>query len=150
MIGSVIAVGNWFVPALAMRVNERCKPPVALALGGAVAALALAGLVPAWPWLGLVPAMILMLILGFVGFTVSRHLHREAESHQRATLLSVKGLVFNLAYGTYSLVFSLTLAGFGDRAGGAFQAVLAWQAGLFALAVAGFALYAIRASRKCS
>ena len=38
------------------------------------------------------------MVLGFVSFTVSRFLHGVAESDQRATLLSVKGLVFNLGY----------------------------------------------------
>jgi hypothetical protein len=98
-------------------------------------------LVPAWPWAGLLPALLLMMTLGYVSFTVSRHLHSVAESDQRATLLSVKGLVFNLAYGFYSLAFSLMLAGFGDHA---FQRALGWQAGCFALALVAF----IMTSRK--
>jgi MFS family permease len=136
LIGSGIAVGNWFIPAIAARVNRRFQPVAALALGGGVAALGLWLLVPAWPWVGLLPAMLLMLTLGYVSFTVSRHLHSVAESDQRATLLSVKGLVFNLAYGLYSLAFSLTLAGL--KGGGAFQRALGWQAGFFAIALMAY------------
>lgn len=144
LIGSGIAVGNWFIPTIAARVNRRFDPVAALALGGGVAALSLLLLVPAWPWFGLLPAMLLMMTLGFVGFTVSRHLHSVVESDQRATLLSVKGLVFNLGYGLYSLAFSLTLTGFGKQGAGAFQRTLGWQAGCFALALLAF----VAASRR--
>jgi hypothetical protein len=99
-----------------------------------VAAIALILLIPAWPWAGLLPAMLLMTLLGFVGFTISRFLHAVAESHQRATLLSVKGLVFNLGYGAYSLIFSLMLAGIHQRGTSdtsPFQQALLWQAAGF-------------------
>jgi hypothetical protein len=118
----------------------------ALVLGGGVVALGLWLLVPAWPWAGLLPAMLLMMMLGFVSFTVGRHLHGVAESDQRATLLSVKGLVFNLAYGLYSFAFSLTLAGVSKAEGGALQEALAWQAGVFVVALLIFALVARRKS----
>lgn len=147
LIGSLIAVGNWFIPAIAAKVNQRFTPVVALVLGGVAAALGLVLLAPAWPWVGLLPAMLLMMTLGYVSFTVSRHLHRVAESEQRATLLSVKGLVFNLGYGLYSLAFSLALAGFGKQGAGAFQRALEWQAGCFAIALLAFIAVAMRGSK---
>lgn len=150
VIGSCIAVGNWFIPSIAARANRRFQPVTALALGGAVAALGLALLTPAWRWIGLLPVMLLMLILGYVGFTVSRHLHSVAESGQRATLLSVKGLVFNLAYGLYSLAFSVTLAGLEKTGTGAFQSALGWQAGFFAISFMAFLAVAWRGRRSCA
>jgi MFS family permease len=146
VIGSLIAVGNWFVPAIAARVNRRFDTVTALVLGGVVVAIGLWLLVPAWPWAGLLPAMLLMMMLGFVSFTVGRHLHGVVESEQRATLLSVKGLVFNLAYGLYSFAFSLTLAGVSKTEGRALQQALAWQAGAFILALAIFAVVVRRKS----
>ncbi len=137
-IGSSIAVGNWFIPTIARRVNERFVPMTSLALGGLAAAAALFLLAPAWPWAGLLPAMFLMMMLGFVSFTVSRFLHGVAESGQRATLLSVKGLVFNLGYGGYSLGFSLLLAGLAKHGADSFQRALFWQSGLFAVALLVF------------
>ena len=82
-----------------------------------------------------------MMMLGFVSFTVSRFLHSVATSSERATLLSVKGLVFNLGYGAYSLAFSGLLAAMrttGSDAS-AFPRALAWQAGGFAVALAIYA-----------
>jgi MFS family permease len=146
LIGSMFAVGNWFVPAIATRVNQRFDTLSALILGGVVLAFALGMLVPAWPWAGLLPVFLIMMMLGFVSFTVSRHLHSVAESNQRATLLSVKGLVFNLAYGLYSLGFSLTLAGLSRNEVGSLQQTLAWQAGAFALALLVFAAFSRRKS----
>lgn len=135
LIGSLVAVGNWFIPAIAAKVNQRFTPASVLALGGAVALLALLLLPQTWPGFGLLPAMMLMMLLGFVGFTVSRHLHEVAESDERATILSVKGLIFNLSYGLYSLMFSLALSGFDSISDHAFQRVLGWQAVVFALAL---------------
>ncbi len=135
-IGSMVAVTNWFIPSIAAAVNQRFKTTTSLALGGAAAAIALILLIPAWPWAGLLPALFLMTMLGFVGFTVSRFLHGIAESHQRATLLSVKGLAFNLGYGAYSLIFSLMLAGIhqgGTSGTPPFQQALLWQAAGFAV-----------------
>jgi MFS family permease len=148
VIGSLIAVGNWFIPVIATRLNQKFTPVGALVLGGAAAALGLLLLAPAWPWFGLLPAMLLMLLLGYVSFTVSRHLHQVADSAQRATLLSVKGLVFNLAYGLYSLAFSLALAGLGKQAGSAFQKALGWQAGVFVIALLAYIALGARGERK--
>lgn len=139
LIGSAIAIGNWFVPTIAARVNRRVSTNASLLIGGCVASLGLFALVPAWPWLGLIPAMLLMTLLGFIGFTVSRFLHSVATSDQRATLLSVKGLVFNLGYGAASLAFSLLLAGLDTGDHTAFQRALLWQAILFTAALALFA-----------
>jgi hypothetical protein len=102
----MVAVANWFTPGIFATVNQRFKTTSSLVLGGVAAAIALALLVPAWPWAGLVPAMFLMTMLGFVGFTISRFLHGIAESHQRATLLSVKGLAFNLGYAAAGILFA--------------------------------------------
>lgn len=144
LIGSLIAVGNWFLPAIAKRVNHSLSTTASLIAAGGVTALLLALLAPAWPLAGVVPAMLLMMMLGFVGFTVSRFLHGVASSSERATLLSVKGLIFNLGYGAYSLAFSGLLAAIQKTGAGdsAFPRALAWQAGGFVVALAVYALVA--------
>jgi len=141
LIGSLIAVGNWFLPAIAKRVNQSLSTTASLIAAGGVTAVLLVLVAPSWPFAGVVPAMLLMMMLGFVSFTVSRFLHSVATSSERATLLSVKGLVFNLGYGAYSLAFSGLLAAMrttGSDAS-AFPRALAWQAGGFAVALAIYA-----------
>lgn len=59
-----------------------------------------------WPYWGVLPGIGVMLGLAHLGFLMSRYLNRLADSSQRATVLSVKGLLFNISYGTASLVFA--------------------------------------------
>jgi MFS family permease len=146
LIGSVIAIGNWFVPTIAKRINHRFTPLTTLAIAGGVTIAGLLALAPAWPWFGLIPATLLMSLLGLVSFTISRFLNSVAESDQRATLLSVKGLAFNLGYGTYSLGFSLIIAGLRGASGGenAFQQALYWQVGIVAIIFVAYFSWAVR------
>ena len=44
-----------------------------------------------------------------VGFAVSSYLNTLVDSHHRATVLSFKGVAFNLAYAGISLIFALVL-----------------------------------------
>jgi len=144
-IGAAVGVTSFFVPGIAKRLNERFSPLGVLAIAAGVGVVALGLLAPAWPWFGLLPAMLLMTLLGLVGFTVSRHLHASAESTQRATLLSVKGLAFNLGYGTFSLGFSVLLARLRETQGDdAFRAALHWQMPAFALLILAFFAWAWR------
>ncbi len=146
-VGAAIAIVNWFVPGIAARVNQRYGTFGALSLGGIGAGIGLFALVPAWPWIGLLPVLLLMSLLGFTGFTVGRHLHAHAKAEERATLLSVKGLVFNLGFGTASLGFSAVLAGLGREKSGAFSQALLIQAGVFALLFTAFLWFTRREAR---
>ncbi len=133
-IGASMGLLGWFVPTIAKKLNTRFGTLTNLGIAAVVSLAGLAALVPAWPLFGLLPAMLLMTTLGFLGFTVSRALHAEADSSQRATVLSVKGLAFNLGYGLFSLGFSRLLACFpGQPAGAALRGALLWQVPAFAL-----------------
>jgi MFS family permease len=150
-VGAATGVLNFFVPEIARRLNARHTPLGVLGIAGALAVLALACLAPAWPWVGVLPSMLLMTLLGLVGFTVGRHLHASAESSQRATLLSVRGLAFNVGYGTFSLGFSLLLSGLRETRGDeAFRAALLWQLPVVALLISGYFLWAWRSGKKAT
>ena len=141
-IGAAVGVTSFFVPAIARRLNQRFSSMTVLGISAVLTVVALALLIPAWPWFGLLPAALLMTILGLVGFTVSRHLHASAESSQRATLLSVRGLAFNLGYGSVSLGFSMLLAQLRTTAGDdAFRAALFWQLPAFITLSGAFFLW---------
>jgi hypothetical protein len=105
--------------------------------------------VPAWPIYGVIPTLFLMLMMGFLGFTVSRVLHEEADSARRATVLSVKGLIFNLGYGLFSLGFSGLLASFPDTPeGAALRSALFWQVPFFAVMITGLFSWAFFKLRR--
>ncbi len=62
--------------------------------------------IPLWGVLFAIPLAAAMTGLGYI---VSNTLNAHAHSAQRATVLSFKGLIFNLGYGFVSLLFALVL-----------------------------------------
>ena len=133
-IGAALGLLGWFVPSFAVRLNQRFGTLASLSIVSGVTWIGLAGLIPAWPVYGILPAMILMTTLGFLGFTVSRALHAETDSARRATVLSVKGLAFNLGYGLFSFGFSRLLASLpAEPRTAALLGALFWQVPAFAL-----------------
>lgn len=107
LIGSGFAVIGFLVPALARRLVVRWKITGNLVF---VAALTLAGLagaalvVPIYGLLWLVPLGVAM---SLTQFYVSHYLNKAVtDSGRRATVLSFRGLAFNLAYGGVGLLFA--------------------------------------------
>lgn len=75
----------------------------------ALAALTLAGLIgiaARWVGWGVVFTLPVALAMSAVAYQVSYYLNSAVESHQRATVLSFKGLAFNLGFGFVSLAFA--------------------------------------------
>ncbi|MFM2199341.1 MAG: hypothetical protein RLZZ505_2773 [Verrucomicrobiota bacterium] len=135
-IGASLGLLGYVVPTIAAEINKRFDTLTCLCIIACVALVGLVGIVPAAPWWGIAPAMLLMTTLGFLGFTMSRALNRESDSARRATVLSVKGLAFNLAYGAFSLGFSLLLTSFPKEPDGvALRSALLWQVPFFAFTV---------------
>jgi len=62
-----------------------------------------------WPYLGLIPALITYSAMYFTGFFVSFYLNQAASSEQRATILSFKGLAYNISYGILGILYALLL-----------------------------------------
>ena len=54
--------------------------------------------------------MVLFSAMYFTGFFVSHYLNSITASHRRATVLSFKGLSFNLFYGLVGIFYSILLA----------------------------------------
>lgn len=142
-LGATLGVLGLFVPGIATRLNTRFSVLANLGMVAVASFIALALLIPAWPIFGVLPVMFLMTMMGFLSFTVSRVLHQEADSAQRATVLSVKGLVFNLGYGLFSLGFSGLLASFPNQpAGNALRSALLWQVPYFAVIIVALFVWA--------
>ncbi len=133
-LGALFGVMGFIVPGIAKRLNERWSLFGNLVFIVVATFIGLLMLIPAWPVYGVIPAIFVFSMMFFLGFTVSRVLHDEAESSRRATVLSVKGLIFNLGYGLFSLAFSVVLATLPDSPeANALRGALLWQVPLFAL-----------------
>jgi hypothetical protein len=71
-----------------------------------------------------------------------------ADSSKRATVLSVKGMMFNLGYGLFSFGFSRLLASFpAQPEGTALRSALLWQVPFFALVTLALFAWANRPSK---
>jgi hypothetical protein len=123
ILGSVMALAGVFIPRLALRIAEGRSPAFCLTTTAATALAGLAGMAFFWPYVGLVPALAAFSAMYMTGFYVSYFVNREVSSGRRATVLSFKGLAFNLAYGFIGVVYAALLeaekAGIGPADGAA-------------------------------
>lgn len=121
LIGALLAGLGLLVAPLVRKLEQRASVPVNYAI---IAALALSGLggvafkIPLW---GVLFSLPLAAAMAALGFFMSNTLNALVTAAHRATVLSFKGLVFNLGYGFSSLVFGLALRSLRDG-GGADQA----------------------------
>ncbi|HKL25534.1 MAG TPA: MFS transporter [Desulfuromonadales bacterium] len=110
IIGSGVALLGFVVPVYARYLADRHTPVYNLGVVSLLVGGGLVGMTFFWPVWGLLPALLLFATMYFVGFFVSHYLNRATGSEQRATVLSFKGLFFNLGYGLIGLLYSLLLA----------------------------------------
>lgn len=134
-----------FIPRLARLMVHRFSAVTNLTFTAAWTFLSLLALAPAWPIWGLIPAASVMAGLSFLGYFISRYLNQLADSRQRATVLSVKGLIFNLGYGAASLTFSGFVAWQRQHVDDPLLSALRWQPWAFLTA---FLLYLLWTSRQ--
>ncbi|WDP90021.1 MAG: MFS transporter [Desulfobacter sp.] len=109
IIGAVVAMLGFFIPSLARKLAENRPPEWGLYLTAGLATTGLVSMNFFWPWLGMIPALVTYSAMYFNGFFVSFYTNRETPSAQRATVLSFKGLSYNLAYGLYGTAYALVL-----------------------------------------
>jgi len=109
IIGSLVAMLGLVVPRLARKIAENDSPARGLWLTAGLALLGLASMSFFWPWAGLLPAIVTSSAMYFNGFFVSFYVNRETASEQRATVLSFKGLFYNLSYGMLGMGYALLL-----------------------------------------
>jgi MFS family permease len=110
VIGSALAVSGLIIPSIARRLADKKTPVFNVSVMAVIAMSGLIGMSMAWPVWGIFPALFLFGNMYFNGFFLSFYLNRAAPSDQRATVLSFKGLSFNLAYGMVGIMYSLLLS----------------------------------------
>ncbi len=111
LIGALVAALGLFVPRLALRLSKRYSPSKNFAITATAALAGLSGMtffIPIW---GLAPALVLFGAMQMTSFFVSHYLNQVTKSSQRATVLSFKGLSYNLGYGLLGLLYSALVAG---------------------------------------
>jgi len=110
LIGSGLAILGIFIPRMARNLAESHSPTYNLGVVTILTLIGLVGMTLFIPVLGIIPVVILSAVMYFTGFFVSHYLNAVTRSSQRATVLSFKGLAFNLAYGLIGIAYSLLLA----------------------------------------
>ncbi len=110
LIGSAIAVLGLFVPRIAMLMTDRHPAWVNFLVVAAITLTGLAGMAFFVPLAGLLPALVLFSAMYLTGFFISHYLNQITDSKQRATVLSFKGLAYNLSYGLLGLLYSFLVA----------------------------------------
>jgi MFS family permease len=110
LIGSGLAVLGLVLPRLAFKMVNRHSPAYNLGVMAVLTMLGLIGMTFFLPVIGLLPVALLSAVMYLGRFFQSHYLNRITASHQRATVLSFKGLSFNLAYGLIGVSYSILLA----------------------------------------
>ncbi len=121
LIGSARSLLGLLVPSLAVLMLRRFTPQKNLFIIAPLAFLGLYGMTFFWPYWGLAPLFLLAVVMQFVSMAVSFYLNRITRSSQRATVLSFKGLSFNLAYGLIGVMYAVLLAHLKGKDGGALR-----------------------------
>ncbi len=155
LIGSGLAIIGLIMPRFARRMVQMHSPVFNLGIMGTLTLIGLIGITFFWPIIGLLPLITLVAVMYLENFFQSHYLNRITDSHQRATVLSFKGLSFNLAYGLIGVLYSLLLAylSFGVRTGRpdisdvqleslVFVKSIAWFPGYFLLTMLAVLLFA--------
>ena len=141
LIGAALGGLGIAVSPLARRLVARFGAAGNFSLLAAVTLTALGGIALRWPLWGVLFAIPLGMVMSAVSYLVSYYLNSAVDSRQRATVLSFKGLVFNLGYGLVSLAFAGALRAL--RAGSpeeTFGRTLPWLPAWLALTLVVLAL----------
>ncbi|NNK13769.1 MAG: MFS transporter, partial [Desulfofustis sp.] len=149
------------VPKLAEFMVDRFSPAQNCGWLALLTIVTLLGLTGFIPYLGIIPMAMVMVGLMLTAFFTSHYLNEITPSEQRATVLSFKGLAFNLAYGIIGLLFAwLIIYLRADLSGAhpdwsgqllenqAFKDSFLWMPGYFLVLGAAIALYSARILNK--
>jgi len=110
IIGALIALMGFVIPRLSLKMTKSRPPVFNFTVMTLITITGLAGMSFFVPYAGIVFAFILFSGMYMNSFFISHYLNRITDSRQRATVLSFKGLFYNLSYGTLGIAYSLLLS----------------------------------------
>ncbi len=160
-IMAALSVLGLAVPKLAEWMTARFSPVQNCAWLALLTLLTLLGLIFFVPYLGIVPMAMVMVGLMLTAFFTSHYLNEITSSNQRATVLSFKGLAFNLAYGIIGILFAQLIVMLRTNLGSAhpdwaeqlienqaFKDSFAWMPGYFLALIGAITLFSIYNQRR--
>jgi len=109
LIGSAIALLGLVTPKVAEYMVIKFSPTQNMFWIALISLTGLFGLTGFFPYLGILPMALIFIGLMLVSFFASHYLNEITDSHHRATVLSFKGLAFNLAYGLIGVFFAVLM-----------------------------------------
>ncbi len=139
VIGAGMALLGLVTPKIAEYMAEKFSAKINISIIGLISLVALAGLTTFTTISGIMAMTLVFAGLTFTSFFTSHYLNRISSSDMRATVLSFKGLAFNLAYGLIGVLFAALMSSLRGRITGnfpeytetqiennVFQAAIAW------------------------
>jgi MFS family permease len=114
LIWAALGALGFVVSPLARRMVHRGSPAGNFGWVAIVTMTSLIGMALRWRWWGVMFTFPLGASMVAIGFFLSYYLNALVESHRRATVLSFKGVAFNLGYGFVSLLFAFLLRALRD------------------------------------
>ena len=110
LIGAGMSLLGIVSPKVAEQMVQRFTPAANVLWMAALTLIALSATAAFFPYLGLLPIALIFFLMMLESFFSSHYLNRITPSHQRATVLSFKGMAFNLAYGLIGILFAVLVA----------------------------------------
>lgn len=143
-LGMAFGLFGFFIPPLGRWLLEHGSLRLNFSLISLCTLVGLCGLPLLLPWWGLGFAILLGATMSLLNVFLSHYLNAIAAPETRATLLSFRGLAFNLGYGFVSLAFAALLRSQGPDSAAAFQNALKWLPWYFVASLLPLAVYAWR------
>ncbi|CCO47125.1 putative Permease of the major facilitator superfamily [Vibrio nigripulchritudo SOn1] len=105
-IGAGISMLQILLAGKSRRLAESMAPRTFLLVMGIATAITYYLISLGWSIYGVIPVLVLIFINMTMNIFISYHLNKKTESHNRATVLSFKGLMFNLGYGSIGILYA--------------------------------------------
>lgn len=109
LISAGLSLLGLTIPKICETLVMRNSPAKNLWILFLITIVGLFGLSGFFPYFGLLPMACVYTGLMMIAFFTSHYLNQITESSQRATVLSFKGMAFNLAYGIIGILFALLI-----------------------------------------
>ncbi|WP_375750508.1 MFS transporter [Vibrio sp. HN007] len=106
LIGAGISVLKIILAGQSRRLAESIAPRRFIFIMGLASMATYYWISLGWSIYGVLPALILIFIIMTMNIFISYHLNKKTDSHNRATVLSFKGLMFNLGYGSIGILYA--------------------------------------------